>query len=472
MAVHDRWHRDPQPGDKPCGCGRGRNRLYPSAAHGNGRRWQVRWDDPNSATRKQKKKNFALRDPGPGELSDPDRHASAFDKAIQGSIVSRNYTDPNAGNVLLRDYAETWRRTRGHSEQSAGLLAARLRNHVYEDPKRPDSGRAPRGALSIGQHSLSTLAQRPTLGAAWVTSLKKPLPAERSRRQVFDDVSAILEAAVQDGIIGRNPLKNPVVDAPGRDGPKAKPFTAAELDAIAAELPPRLRVLPRLGAGTGAREMELAALGVHDFQFLGKNPRVTVERQLKKIDGSMVFSPIKNRKPHSLPLAAPVAGALQDHLRDHPALEVTLPWHEPGSKRHGEMVTVRLVLQSAAGGPLTRAALVGAWTSAAARAVKSARKDRFHHRVVTGQNVHRLRHTYASAQLRAGVDVVRVAAWMGDTVDMIVKTYAHLMPDDDGDADGRAAVEAFFGTAPGDSAGAPGVPPEAVGGTSAQVADA
>jgi integrase len=218
--------------------------------------------------------------------------------------------------------------------------------------------------------------------------------------------------------------------------------------------------------------MELAALGVHDFQFLGRNPRVTVERQLKKVNGELVFAPLKNRKPHWLPLSEPVAEAVRAHLREHPAGEVTLPWHEPGSKRHGEPVTVRLLLASAAGGPLTRGALVGTWTAAAARAVKSARKDRFHHLVVTGQNIHRLRHTYASMQLRKGVDVVRVAAWMGDTVDVIVKTYAHLMPDDDGDADGREAVEEFFGTPPGQDAGAPDVPPEDSGGTSAQARDA
>jgi hypothetical protein len=38
---------------------------------------------------------------------------------------------------------------------------------------------------------------------------------------------------------------------------------------------------------------------------------------------------------------------------------------------------------------------------------------------------------------------VRVAAWMGDTVEMVGKTYAHLMPDDDDD-DGRAAIEAYY----------------------------
>lgn len=62
-----------------------------------------------------------------------------------------------------------------------------------------------------------------------------------------------------------------------------------------------------------------------------------------------------------------------------------------------------------------------------------------------GWNIHRLRHTAASGWLRAGIDVVRVAAWLGDTVEVVTKTYLHLMPDDhDGDEAGRAASAAFL----------------------------
>ena len=43
--------------------------------------------------------------------------------------------------------------------------------------------------------------------------------------------------------------------------------------------------------------------------------------------------------------------------------------------------------------------------------------------------MHALRHTAAPAWLAAGADIVCVAAWLGDTVQMVhQKTYAHLMP--------------------------------------------
>lgn len=456
MAVYDRWHKEPAEGDKPCACSRGRNKLYPSADHLKGKRWQVQWEDPDSPARKRLKRNFDLRDAGPGELPDRNKHASAFDKEVQGSIVRQDYTSPNAGSETLKEYAETWRTTRGHSEEAAASLSARLRNHVYEDPAQPGSGRAPRGALAIGQHPMRLLAQRPTMVAAWVTSLKEPLPAERSRAQVVDDLTAMCDAAVEDSVIPRNPMRAKVVDRPGRSGPKAQPYTAAEIAGIRAGLPPRFQVLADMGAGIGSREMELAALGTGDFQFLGKRPRVRVERQIKRVGGKLVFAPLKNRKSHDVPLAPLLAARIARHLELYPAPAVTLPWHEPGSKQlHGQPVTVRLVLAREDGTALARSSVQGYWRTAVGRYLATQAPGRKRRTPHTGWNLHRLRHTYASALLRKGVDVARVAAWMGDTIEMVTKTYLHLMRDDEhGEAEGRAAVDDLFS----DDAGARGVP--------------
>ncbi len=44
MSIYDRWHKiRPSPGDEPCReHSRGRTKLYPTADHGKGERWQVR----------------------------------------------------------------------------------------------------------------------------------------------------------------------------------------------------------------------------------------------------------------------------------------------------------------------------------------------------------------------------------------------------------------------------------------------
>ena len=68
--------------------------------------------------------------------------------------------------------------------------------------------------------------------------------------------------------------------------------------------------------------------------------------------------------------------------------------------------------------------------------------------------MHVLRHTAASAWLSESVSVAAVAAWLGDTEQTVLATYAHLMPEDT--ERGRKAMDRFF-TAD-QAASAPDVP--------------
>lgn len=429
MAVYDRWHRDPRPGDEPCKCGTRRTPLYPAAGHLTGDRWQVRYRD---LAGRQRKRNFALKIGGSPEL-----HADAYNAKIQRDLDRRDYVDPSAADVTLHDYAEQWRLSRSHDTVTAGHLERRLRLHVYEDPKVP--GKTPRGGVAIGHLPLAALARQPSLIQAWITSL--PLLAS-SAALVVGDVGAIFRAAMDDGIVGRDPTHAASVQRPAGRTRKARPWARPWVEAMAAALPGRYGIIPWLGAGTGMRQGELFGLAVDDIQFLGRDPRITVSRQVKLVNGTLHFAPLKNRKPHTVPLAPSLAPRLARHLELYPAVAVTLPWHDlKDPKRHGKPVTVRLVLADGQGRALDRARFAGVWVPARRRAGITAAGDEG---TRTANGMHALRHTYASAQLRAGVDVARVAAWMGDTVDVVVRTYLHLMPGDSGD-DGRAAVDAFMG---------------------------
>lgn len=439
MAVYDRWHRDPRDGARPCRCGKGRARLYPSADHLTGKRWQVRWRDPD--TGRQKTRAFALRDG-----ADPARHAAAFDREVQGSIVRSDYQDPGAGQVTLQAYAEQHRRTRVHGESAAAGLESRLRNHVY--PSAPGSGRTPAGGIAIGQHPVGFLARRPSLVAAWLAAL--PL-ADSSRALVLSDVSAVFRAAMEDGAARSDPTGSRAVARPARGHSKARPYAPPEVAALAAAMPDRFAVLPYLGAGTGMREMEMCGLGADDI-VRGPRPKVRVLRQLKVIGGEPRFGPVKNRKPHDVPVPPELLALLDAHMERFPPVTVTLPWHEPGSKLHGTPVTVRLVLSRDGRVPASRNVTDAAWRTGAGRALAARGVGRSRKRsAARGHGIHRLRHTFASTQLRAGTDVVRVAAWLGDTVQVVTTTYAHLMPDDhDGESAGRAALAAFLGACAAD----------------------
>lgn len=447
MAVYDRWHRDPQDGGQPCEHSRGRRKLYAAAGHGKGRRWQVQWEDPHSATRKRLKRSFDLKD---GD--DPNVHADAFDKLMQGKIVTKNYADPRAGEVTLRDYAEKWRPTRTHGESARDNLEARLRLHVYEDPGKAGSGRTPRGGVSLGQHAMGLLERRPSLTAAWVASI--PL-AEGSARLVVGDVSSVFRAAIEDGIVGRDPTRSSSVDRPGKGGTEAQPYSAAEVAGIAAKLPERFRIIPEIGVTCGARRMEMAAMGADDI-VRGKAPKVRVLRQLKIIDGELRFGPMKNETPHDVPVPQDFIDHLDAHMKRWPPAAVTLPWHEPGSKMHGQPLTVRLLLPQESGRPLTRNLIEGMWVTAVTAWRRSQARRRLEAaaagapaartaRSARGYGMHRMRHTAASNWLRSGIDVARVAAWLGDTIEVVTKTYLHLVPDDhSGEEAGRTATSAFL----------------------------
>lgn len=445
MAVYDQWHRAGKPGDDPCECGTERKPLYPSARHKQGDRWQVRWRDPDG---KQPKRNFTVK-----VGDDPNKHADAYDKMIAEQLRTRTYVDPQLAETTLQSYAEQWRKGRGHDVNRAATVEGQLRNHVYPDPEHP--GRTLMGGVPIGQHPLGLLSRRPSLTQAWITAM--PL-ADGSKHKVVQLASAVYDAAIEDGIIGRNPTRSKSVTRPAPGPTKARPWTAARVTAVRDALPARYAIVPELGAGTGMRQGEMLGLGAEDITFLARKPVISVTRQLLIVGGRLCFAPVKNRKPHQVPLSKALADSLSRHLSEFPAVEAELPWHEPRNrKRHGKPVRVRLVLTAPEGGPVRRQAFdERAWHPAvdvacAAEGVERTRED----------GCHALRHTFVSVQLASGVDIVRVAAMIGDTVAMVAKTYAHMMPGHD-DSDSRAAVDAFL------RACAPDVPRDEATGTSGQ----
>src|SRR5215472_16448902 len=213
MTVYDRWHKTPAPGQEPCReHGQGKARLYPSAVHGQGDRWQVRWRDDGG---RQRSRSFALK---AGKL--PSLHADAFDALVQRELDTGGDPLPADADVTLRAYAEQWRSSRTHDTVTADHLRRRLLNHVYEDPRTP--GKTRRGGLAIGQRKMRELARRPTLVAAWIASL--PLRPS-SARLVTEDVSAVFRAAVDDGIAHRDPTRAASVTRPSRGRVKARPWT-------------------------------------------------------------------------------------------------------------------------------------------------------------------------------------------------------------------------------------------------------
>jgi integrase len=223
---------------------------------------------------------------------------------------------------------------------------------------------------------------------------------------------------------------------------KARPWTLAQVESVAAVLQARWAVFPYVGARTGMRQGEMLGLAVEHADFLRRV--VHVRRQVRITGGKLCYAPVKNDKGHDVPLADSLALRLSAHIAAHSPRRVTLPWRSPD----GQPESHDLILTTRAGTAVNRTTFNGqAWHPALVKA--GIREADVKGLPEPGNGCHVLRHTAASAWLSAGVSVAAVAAWLGDSPAMVLAAYAHMMPD--AHTGGRAAIEAFF------SASAPGV---------------
>lgn len=399
MSVTDRWHKSrPKPGELPCR----EHDMVPTAEHCKGERWQVRWRDEDG---EQRSKNFARK-----TGKDPERHADAFDAKIQTELDDGSYVSVADANTPFKAYAEDWRKSRTHDVQTAGGIERALRLHVYP---------------AIGHRTLRELAKRPSLTQSWIAGMKL---SPGSARIVITAVSGVFLAAIDDGLIARNPVKAQSVTRPRAPEKKAQPWTLDQVTAVAGELDKRYAVLPFLGAGAGPRQGEMFGLAVDDIDFLRR--KIHVRRQVRLIGNVRCFAEVKNRKPHEVPLSGSLAPILAEHIRLYPPVAVTLPWQVPD----GDPVTFTLLVTRPDGSALHRSRFnESQWHPARKAAGIPATRE---------NGMHALRHTAASAWLSQGISVAAVADWIGDTPAIVHSTYAHLMPDDT--ESGRKAMDAFF----------------------------
>jgi hypothetical protein len=75
----------------------------------------------------------------------------------------------------------------------------------------------------------------------WISGLRL---GPNSARKIIADVSQVFAAALDDGIITRKPLKARSVQKPQAVRTEATPWTAAEVEAVADQLPVHLAALP------------------------------------------------------------------------------------------------------------------------------------------------------------------------------------------------------------------------------------
>lgn len=283
------------------------------------------------------------------------------------------------------------------------------------------------GAIAIGDTPIGLLARRPSTLEAWLRSLKLH---GNTKALLFDLLSSVFKQAVRDHIVIENPF------AGGIDRPKVvkrdvAAWPAEQVAGVAAHLPAHLAAMPMLAAACGHRQAEAFAVAVADLGDLRRMCRVDV--QLKLVGGRPVFAPLKNDTARTVPVAEWVRDVLGTHIDDYPPVPVTLPWlRDDGTL--GKPVTRRLLFTRPDGQVLTRSSFNPMWRRAwAAAGVEAAEQ-------VNGFHV--CRHSAASVWLSGGLNIAKVAKFLGDTVAVVSKTYSHFLPSDDDRA--RAIMDEHF----------------------------
>ncbi|MER7917377.1 MULTISPECIES: tyrosine-type recombinase/integrase [unclassified Streptomyces] len=220
------------------------------------------------------------------------------------------FADPRDGAISLRGYIAThWWRAQSGDPSTIERLEQRVRRHIV-----PRLGAQPLNALGM------------EVLRHWKKRLEKDL-GPTSIRLVWATLSSVLQAAVEDRRLGRNPCRSSTIGPPPATPGRVEAWPPERVLAVREALPDRYRLLLVIGAGLGLRQREALGLSVDDIDF--EKDVVHVGRQIKMVRVKLCFALTKGRKVRDVPLLASVARAIRQHTEQFAPVPVTLPWDAP-----------------------------------------------------------------------------------------------------------------------------------------------
>lgn len=214
-------------------------------------------------------------------------------------------------------------------------------------------------------------------------------------RVVHQHLNALLAAAVEDGLIAKNPAKG--VKLPARGQGEVVPPTVKQVAALLDAAPAWFRPAVVLGAGLGLRQAEACGLTVDRIDWLGR--AVRTDRQWLSHQGRAELGPVKSASSNrTIPASGWVLAELGQHV----------------GRRHDGFVVHRQ------GEPVPYHMFGRAWRATTAAAG------------LDGLRFHDLRHAYASMLISDGCSVRAVCAALGHSAAATtLNLYSHLWPGDE-----------------------------------------
>lgn len=392
--------------------------------YGKGKRWRARWPNPHST-----RPNAESR-----ERFDTKAAAENHAAEMLSRVNAGDTANPRLGKMALEAVADEWLAARfGVHDRSTEKVERHLRLHI-----KPLLGHQPVAKVT------------PTMLKGWLADRSQHLKSS-TLRTVWITLHSVLESAVDDGRIPRNPCDKVDAPAAARRGDEKVIPTTEQVLAIADAVPARYRAFVLIAAWTGLRLSEIAGLEPSDIGWLARpQPTVSVRRQLLAETGRVYLDDPKTeaslRTVETFPQAT---AALSQHMQQFPPLSIELddetaaanPQRRPGQPPIRR--TAELLFSTATGKPLRRGSLSRAFTAAIAQTGADPR--------IT---IHSLRHYYASLLFQHRVSDDDIQAAMGHSdLRITLDTYRHFRPSI-GTSIGSALAAEIAGATAGEAADA------------------
>ncbi|MEU9059053.1 tyrosine-type recombinase/integrase [Streptomyces sp. NPDC048430] len=337
------------------------------------------------------------------------------------------FVDPRDGTITLADYIAThWAPGRGGAPKTQDGQERRTRLHIVP---------------YLGQLPLRSIAA--TDLRAFITKLESTVLSVDYQRGILSELSSILEAAVDDKRLVRNPMHAKSVRWPKSPRERRDAWSMATALRVRDAINEWNRIAVVVGLGCGLRQGEVFGLSPEDVDY--ERGILHVRRQVQAIHGRLYFALPKGKKIRAVDLPPSVAEELKRHIKRFPPVEVELPWGKP----EGERKNFSLLLTTRFG----NAVAVNTWNTytwkpALAKAgvipPRAEGAKAWQWAAAPKDGFHVLRHTYASIMLEAGESVVTLARWLGHSSPAItLGYYAHFMPE--AGSKGRGTIDGLLG---------------------------
>jgi integrase len=246
------------------GNAKGRRRRFGSIRHLPSGRYQARYLGPDDVYRPA------------DDTFETKADAEEWLTLKEAEILEDDWIDPDAGEILLSDYGATWIDERlGLRPKTVALYRYLLRSHIA--PYFP--------TMTVARLHLATVRR-------WHKKLLDNGVSPVTAAKAYRLLRAILNTAVDDGLIRRNPCR--IKGAGNEVSPERPVLTVPQVYALADAIAPRYRALILLATFASLRWAELAALTPQDIDLDACTVRVTRQINYHR-GGGHSFGPPKSR---------------------------------------------------------------------------------------------------------------------------------------------------------------------------------